>query len=221
VLEVGGVVPAQPTPTTIVHVPPPAVPHHHHAHHVAHHHHGVSWWIPVAVVGGVLVLAGIVLWIRRRLRAVRDARLPPDQRVVRAWDVALVALRRRGVGRRVEETPGEYAARVQSLDLEGDMAQLPVEAEAGVAAVGAAGADLVALAELVEVACYTSRPCTPGQAAEAHALASSIVAANRRHRRRQGQGQGRRRRRPPHDPAPAPVSAAVPTPAQTPPPPPD
>jgi len=209
VLEVGGVVPAQPTPTTIVHVPPAPAPHHH-VHHVAHHHHGVSWWIPVAVVVGVLVLAAVVLWIRRRLRAARDARLPPDQRVVRAWDVALVALRRRGVGRRVEETPGEYAARVQALELEpeveGDMAQ-PIEAEA----VAVAGADLVALAALVEVACYTSRPCTPGQAADAHALASSIVAANRRHRRR------RRGRPTPH---PASASAAALPRAQGPPPPP-
>jgi hypothetical protein len=183
VLGVGGVVPAQPTPTTIVRVPPVPVPRHH-VHHAVHHHHGATWWIPVAVVGGVLVLAALVLWIRRRLRAARDARLPPDQRVVRAWDVALMALRRRGVGRRVAETPGEYAARIRSL--EWDMAQ-PIEAEAA--------ADLAALAALVEEACYTPRPCTPGQAADAHALASSIVAANRRHRRRRG-------RRPTPHPAP-------------------
>jgi hypothetical protein len=169
VLGVGGVVPAQPTPTTIVHVPPAPVPHHH-RHHAAPHHHGVSWWIPAAVLGGVLVLTAVVLWVRRRLLSARDARLPPDQRVVRAWEVALSALRRRGVGRRVEETPGEYAARVRSL--ERDMAQ-PIEAEA-----------VADLADLVEVACYTSRPCTPGQAADAHALASTIVATNRRHRRR-------------------------------------
>jgi hypothetical protein len=177
VLGVGGVVPAQPTPTTIVRVPPASVPRHHSHHHVAPHHHGVSWWIPVAVLGGVLVLTAVVIWIRRRLRAARDARLPPDQRVVRAWDVALVALRHRGVGRSLEETPGEYAARVRSL--ERDMAQ-PIEAEA-----------VADLAALMEVACYTSRPCTPGQAADAHALASTIVATNRRHRRR-------RRRTTPH-----------------------
>jgi hypothetical protein len=170
VLGVGSVVPAQPTPTTIVRVPSAPVPRHHSHHHVAPHHHGVSWWIPVAVLGGVLVLAAVVIWVRRRLRTARDARLPPDQRVVRAWDVALVALRRRGMGRGVEETPGEYAARVWTL--ERDMAQ-PIEAEA-----------VADLAALVEVACYTSAPCTPGQAADAHALASTIVATNRRHRRR-------------------------------------
>ena len=130
------------------------------------------------MVGGLLVLAALVMWVRRRLRAARDARLPPDQRVVRAWDVALVALRRRGLGRRVEETPGEYAARVQSL--ERDAAQ-PIEAEA-----------VADLAALVELACYTSGPCTPGQAADAHDLSSTIVAANRRHRRR-------RRRVTPHE----------------------
>jgi hypothetical protein len=168
VLGVGGVVPAQPTPTTIVRVPPTTVPRHH-SHHAAPQHHGVSWWIPAAVLGGLLVLTAVVIWVRRRLRVARDARLPPDQRVVRAWDVALLALRRRGLGRRVEETPGEYAARVQSL--ERDMAQ-PIEAEA-----------VADLAALVEMACYTSRPCTPGQAADAHSLASTIVATNRRHRR--------------------------------------
>ena len=170
VLGAGRVVPAQPTPTTIVRVPPASVARHHSHHHVAPHPHGVSWWIPVAVLGGVLVLAAVVVWVRRRLRSARDARLPPDQRVVRAWDVALAALRRRGVGRGVEETPGEYAARVRTL--ERDMAQ-PIEADA-----------VADLAALVEVACYTSRPCTPGQAADAHALASTIVATNRRHRRR-------------------------------------
>jgi hypothetical protein len=171
VLGPGGVVPAQPTPTTIVKAPPTPVPHHRSHHHVARRHNGVSWWIPVAVLGGLLVLAAVVIWVRRRLVSARDARLPPDQRVVRAWDVALLALRRRGLGRRVEETPGEYAARVQSL--ERDMAQ-PIEAGA-----------LADLAALVEMACYTSRPCTPGQAADARALASRVVATNRRHRRRQ------------------------------------
>ena len=178
VLGVGGVVPAKPTPTTIVKAPPTTVPPHHSHHATSHRHGGATWWIPVAVVGGLLVLAALVLWVRRRLRAARDARLPPDQRVVRAWDVALVALRRRGLGRRVEETPGEYAARVQSL--ERDAAQ-PIEAEA-----------VVDLAALVELACYTSGPCTPGQAADAHDLSSTIVAANRRHRRR-------RRRVTPHE----------------------
>jgi transglutaminase-like putative cysteine protease len=190
VLGVGGVVPAQPTPTTIVPAAPTTVPHHHvHHHHAARHGRGFPWWIPGAVVGGLLVLALVVLLVRRRVRAYRDARLPPDQRVVRAWDVALSALRRRGIGRRVEETPGEYAVRVQSLERKGAQ---PVEA--------AAVADLAALAALVELACYTSRPCTPGQAADAHALASTIVAANRRHRRR---------RPTPHE-AQAPAEADVP-----------
>jgi transglutaminase-like putative cysteine protease len=170
VLSVGDVVPAQPTPTTIVHATPTTVPAHHSHHAASRGHGGAWWWIPVAVVGGLLVLAALVRWVRRRLRAARDARLPPDQRVVRAWDVALVALHRRGLGRRVEETPGEYAARVQSLEPE---AAQPIEAGA-----------VADLAALVEVACYTSGPCTPGQAAEAHDLASTIVAANRRHRRR-------------------------------------
>ena len=187
VLGVGGVVPAPSTPTTTVHATPTTVPRpvtHHHA-AAPHRHPGFAWWIPVVVVAGLLVLAAVLALIRRRLRTLRDARLPPDQRVVRAWDVALVALRRRGVGRRVEETPGEYAARVQSL--ESDPTQ-PMEAEAEAVA---------NLAALVEVACYTSRPCTPGQAADAHALASTIVAANRRHRRP-------RRRPTPHEPPPTP-----------------
>ena len=171
VLGVGGVVPAQPTPTTIVHATPTTVPvHHHHRHHVVRTRHGFPWWIPGVVLGGLAVLALIVLVVRRRVRVLRDARLSPDQRVVGAWDVALVALRRRGIGRRLEETPGEYALRVQSLEQAGAQ---PVEADA-----------VADLAALVELACYTSRPCTPGQAADAHALATTIVAANRRHRRR-------------------------------------
>jgi hypothetical protein len=192
VLGVGGVVPAQPTPTTIVHATPTTVPvhHHHHRHHVARPRSGFPWWIPGVVLGGLAVLTLIVLVARRRIRVLRDARLPPDQRVVRAWDVALLALRRRGIGRRVEETPGEYAARVQSLE-QGDAP--PVEADA-----------VTELAALVELACYTSRPCTPGQAADAHALATTIVAANRRHRRR------RRKPRPHEAPNDAPAEADAP-----------
>jgi transglutaminase-like putative cysteine protease len=178
VLGVGGVVPAQPTPTTIVQAPPTTVPHHQ-AHHAARHHHGLEWWIPLAVVGGLLVLALVVRWVRRRLRAARDARLPPDQRVVRSWEVALLALRHRGMGQRVEETPGEYAVRMRAL--ERDAAQ-PIEAEA-----------VADLAALVELACYTSRPCTPLQADDSHLLATRIVAANRRHHRR------RRSRPDPHE----------------------
>jgi transglutaminase-like putative cysteine protease len=168
VLGVGGVVSEPATPTTIVRPTTTTVPRPDKTH--AAPHHGAPWWIPVAVVGGLLVLALVLRWVRRRLRSARDARLPPDQRVVRAWDVALLALRRRGIGRRVAETPGEYAARVQSLER---AAPQPLESGA-----------VADLAALVEQACYTSRPCTPGQAAAAHALASTIVAANRRHRRR-------------------------------------
>jgi transglutaminase-like putative cysteine protease len=174
VLGVGGVVPATSTPTTTVHATTTTVPRPHTHHHAATHqrHQGFPWWIPVAVVAGLLLLAAVVTLVRRRFRAARDARLPPDQRVVRAWEVALVALRRRGLGRRAEETPGEYAARVQSLE---DDPTQPMEVEA----------DAVAdLAALVEMACYTSRPCTPGQADDAHALATTIVATSRRHRRR-------------------------------------
>ena len=170
VLEVGSVVPAQPTPTTIVTAPPAPAPHHHGHHHVAPRHHGVSWWIPVAVLGGVLVLTALVIWVRRRLLAARDARLPPDH------------ARRARLGRRARgaAAPGCGAGprgdpgRIHGTRavLERDMAQ-PVEAEA-----------VADLAALVEVACYTSAPCTPGQAADAHALASTIVATNRRHRRR-------------------------------------
>ena len=133
----------------------------------------------MAVVGGLLVLALVVRCVRRRLRSARDARLPPDQRVVRSWEVALSALRHRGMGQRVEETPGEYAARVRRV--EQDAAQ-PIEAEA-----------VADLAALVELACYTSRPCTPLQADDSHVLASRIVAANRRHHRR------RRSRPDPHE----------------------
>jgi transglutaminase-like putative cysteine protease len=179
VVGVGGVVTVQPTPTTVVggttttvprHTPTPTT-------HPAHHGQGGQWWIPAVVVGGVLVAALLVLVLRRRIRAARDARLPPDQRVVRAWDVALLALRRRGLGRRSEETPGEYAARVQALE---QSAPQPLEAAA-----------VAELAALVELACYTPWPCTPGQAVDAQALATTIVAANRRHRpHRRG---GRRR----------------------------
>jgi hypothetical protein len=51
-------------------------------------------------------------------------------------------------------------------------------------------ADAVAnLAALVELACYTPRPCTPAQVADAHTLANRIVATNRSHRRREAQRQ--------------------------------
>jgi hypothetical protein len=123
----------------------------------------------------LLVLGSIAVWAVRRRRAAHEAALPPDARVVRAWERALVALRRQGLARRPDETPAEYAARVRGT---GDSTDGNVEAEA----------DAVAnLAGLVELACYTPRPCTPAQAGQAHALASTIVAAQRSHRRRRRQ----------------------------------
>jgi hypothetical protein len=130
------------------------------------------------VVVGLLVLAASALLALRRRRASAEATLLPDQRVVRAWERALGALGRSGLSRRAEETPGEYAARVRSVE---DSSALPVEAEA-----------VAHLAALVELACYTPRPCTPAQATDAHALATRIVVANRSHRTR------RRRRRAQH-----------------------
>jgi transglutaminase-like putative cysteine protease len=131
---------------------------------------GSSWWIPVVVVVGLLLLAAVAMlpWRRRRARA--EAALPPDQRVVRAWERALGALRRKGLTRRAEETPGEYAARVRLVEHD---SAVPIEADA-----------VTHLAALVELACYTPRPCTPAQATDAHALAARIVEANRSHRRR-------------------------------------
>ena len=96
--------------------------------------------------------------------------LPPDERVVRAWDRAVLALRRQGLSYRPGETPAEFALRVR-------LAEQSTEEKAK--------ADAVAdLAGLVELACYTPRPCTSTQATHAHALASTIVAAKRSHRRR-------------------------------------
>ena len=48
---------------------------------------------------------------RRRLSAL-EALLPEDLRVVRAWERATDGLRRRGMPRRIDETPAEYAARI-------------------------------------------------------------------------------------------------------------
>jgi hypothetical protein len=152
------------------------------ARHVATHthprHHGASrqgagWWVlALGVVGALLVLAAAAIWVQRRRRAAHAAGLPPDQQVVRAWDHALVALRRRGLERRAAETPAEYAFRVRSFE---DVTTESAEAGA-----------VARLAALVELACYTPGPVTPRDAATAHSLASSIVAGNRHrsHRRR-------------------------------------
>ena len=123
----------------------------------------------LAVVAALAVLA-LVVWELRRRRTAAEARLDPDQRVVRAWELALLALRRRGLTRHAGETPGEYADRISAF--EGSSPE-PVEADA-----------VAHLAELVEMACYTPHPCSPGQADQARALASTIVATNRQHRRR-------------------------------------
>jgi len=123
----------------------------------------------VAVLA-VLVLGALALRVRRRRHAIRDAALPPDERVVRAWERAVVALGREGLSRRPDETPDEFAARVRRVE---GSTQETVQADA-----------VADLAGLVELACYTPRPCTPTQATHADALASTIVAANRSHRRR-------------------------------------
>jgi transglutaminase-like putative cysteine protease len=144
----------------------------------AHHHHattrpaGLAWWF-YAMVGAVLLgLAGLATVAWRHRRATAEAALPPDQRVVRAWERALGALQRKGLARRAEETPGEYAVRMQVAE----HASLPIEAEA-----------VATLAALVELACYTARPCTPAQVDDARALAARIVATNRSHRRYRNQ----------------------------------
>jgi MYXO-CTERM domain-containing protein len=145
-------------------------------HHPARHRgsngpkSGSSWWIPVVVVVALLLLAaaGILAW--RRRRALAETALAPDQRVVRAWERALGALHRSGLSRGAEETPGEYAARVRLVE---DDSAVPIEADA-----------VSHLAALVELACYTPRPCTPAQADDAQVLATRIVEANRSHRRR-------------------------------------
>jgi hypothetical protein len=130
----------------------------------------VAWWIVALIPAGLLLLAAAALWVVRRQRSVRDASLQPGQKVVRAWDHALVGLRRAGVARRAEETPAEYVVRVRAAE---QTSAQRLEADA-----------VADLAALVEQACYTPRPCTPGQAAQAWALASTIVATNRSHRRR-------------------------------------
>ncbi len=131
--------------------------------------HGFAWWVVMAALV-VLLLIAVAVWARRRRRAIHEVALPPDERVVRAWERALVALRRKGLSRRPDETPAEFAARVRLAD---GSAELRAEADA-----------VVDLAGLVELACYTPRPCTPTQATHAHALASTIVGASRSHRRR-------------------------------------
>jgi hypothetical protein len=118
----------------------------------------------------VLVLLVALLLVRRRRRRSAAAALPPDQRVVRAWELALGALRKEGLPRQAQETPGEYAVRIRTA--------------AHASTQSAEGDAVTELATLVEVACYTPRPCSPGQVDQAYRLASTIVQASRSHRRR-------------------------------------
>jgi transglutaminase-like putative cysteine protease len=140
-----------------------------HHHPTPRHHGGATWWIPALVLLVLLALLTSGLLVRRRRHAAAAA-LQPDQRVVRAWELALGALRKDGFPRHAQETPGEYATRVRT---------------AAYASAPSVEGDAVAdLAALVEVACYTPLPCSPGQVDQAYRLASTIVQASRPHRRR-------------------------------------
>jgi len=128
-------------------------------------HGGSAWWIiPVVLLAAAMVAAAVVA-IRRR-RDLSAAGASPDQRIVREWNRAQLALRRRGLGRRVAETPLEYVARVERYE---GRAAARVGAEA-----------LGRLASLVQLACYTPQPCTGNDAEAARALAVEIRVANRR-----------------------------------------
>ena len=126
---------------------------------------GSSWWsdtlVVIAVAGAAL--AALVLW--RRHRGQPDLALAPDQRIVRAWERAQRALQRKGLGRRVAETPAEYAARLAVLE------------QRGPGRFGSAA--LEQLAGLVELACYTPMPCSVGQAEAAQGWAVAVVETNR------------------------------------------
>ena len=128
--------------------------------------HGFAWWAVLAVLA-VLFLGGLVVWAVRRRHALQEAALAPDARVVRSWERAIGALRRQGLSCRPDETPAEFAARVGRA---GASSEQTVKANA-----------VADLAGLVELACYTPRPCTPAQATHAHALASTIVGTDRSH----------------------------------------
>jgi Flp pilus assembly protein TadB len=115
-----------------------------------------------------VAIAGAVAGILRRRIGRDDTAIAPDQRIVRAWERTQHALRRRGLGRRESETPDEYAARLDRIEARSTRG---VGAEA-----------LRQLAALVELACYTPRPCTVSQADVAAGCASSVIMANRRRR---------------------------------------
>jgi transglutaminase-like putative cysteine protease len=111
--------------------------------------------------------AGAILY---RRRGADRAGLPPDQRIVGAWERAHQVLRRHGLGRRPAETPAEYATRLRAWERQ---------------SARRVGADALGrLAALVELACYTPGPCTPGQADAALGCAAAVAAAQHRRRRR-------------------------------------
>jgi transglutaminase-like putative cysteine protease len=161
----GQTTPANPTAGTQPTGTHRAAPHHKHT----KMSHGSWLWLLVVGLAVLLLAAGVVVTLRRR-RLVRGAGLRPDQQVVLAWERTQRAMRRRGLARRTAETPTEYATRLR----------------VGAADTPAASTmeNMADLAALVEVACYTPGPCTPGQAARAEMLSSSIVGSGRSHRRR-------------------------------------
>jgi len=146
----------------------------HGQHHAAHPaRHGSGWLVWLAVAGGVLVVAAAVPWLvvrRRRAHGLSDAGLNPDERIVRAWERALLTLRRIGVPRHSGETPSEYVNRVRVVASRSKPA-LDVDADA-----------LEELALMVEQACYDPRPCSGDQAADARELASMVVGGVSRRR---------------------------------------
>ncbi len=76
--------------------------------------HGSAWWAVLVVLPcRPRCSPALAVWARRRRRAVHEAALGADERVVRAWERAVVALRRQGLARRPDETPAEFAVRVR------------------------------------------------------------------------------------------------------------
>jgi transglutaminase-like putative cysteine protease len=136
----------------------------HHTSPTSTTHHGSSIPWVIWVVAAAVLIGGVVLVRRRRSPADLDRH--PDQVVVRAWERALASLRRQGLPHQRGETPDEYAARVWSAH---DSPESRIRADA-----------LADLAELVGLACYTPRPTTPAQAAEAEALAATVSGPIRR-----------------------------------------
>jgi transglutaminase-like putative cysteine protease len=139
-------------------------------HHATPVRHGSSTvWVLLIGLIALVLLSLIAHKELRRRRALDDTGLTPGQQIVRAWERALLALRRIGLPHRRGETPNEYLARVRDTQ-RNVLHDIDVDA-------------LVELAVLVEQACYTTRPCTPSQAADARHLADTAVPTS--HRRRQ------------------------------------